>query len=97
MSEEWRELSWDDAMRRGYEALRGGEALYEEIDAEQGRSNIDSRSTCGALSSSSPKPTPGLPWRGSWAGNGTTTAVPPAEHRSCPLRPQTSGRDLGGR
>ena len=38
---EWRELTWDDAMRRGYEALRSGEALYEEIDAEQGRSNID--------------------------------------------------------
>jgi hypothetical protein len=38
---EWRELTWEDAMRRGYEALRGGEALYEEIDAEQGRSNID--------------------------------------------------------
>jgi hypothetical protein len=38
---EWRELTWEDAMRRGYEALRSGEALYEEIDAEQGRSNID--------------------------------------------------------
>src|SRR6266545_913890 len=38
---EWRELTWDDAMRRGYEALSSGEALYEEIDAEQGRSNID--------------------------------------------------------
>jgi predicted transcriptional regulator len=38
---EWRELTWDDAMRRGYEALVGGEALYEEIDAEPGRSNID--------------------------------------------------------
>jgi predicted transcriptional regulator len=38
---EWRELTWDDAMRRGHEALRSGEALYEEIDAEQGRSNID--------------------------------------------------------
>jgi len=38
---EWRELTWDDAMRRGYEALRSGEALYEEIDAEQGRSNLD--------------------------------------------------------
>jgi hypothetical protein len=38
---EWRELSWEDAMRRGYEALRSGEALYEEIDAELGRSNID--------------------------------------------------------
>src|SRR5215208_6976070 len=38
---EWRELTWDDAMQRGYEALSRGEALYEEIDAEQGRSNID--------------------------------------------------------
>ena len=38
---DWRELTWDDAMRRGYEALSSGEALYEEIDAEQGRSNID--------------------------------------------------------
>jgi len=36
-----RELTWDDAMQRGYEALSHGEALYEEIDAEQGRSNID--------------------------------------------------------
>jgi predicted transcriptional regulator len=38
---EWRELTWDDAMQRGYEALSRGEALYDEIDAEQGRSNID--------------------------------------------------------
>jgi hypothetical protein len=47
---EWRELTWDDAMRRGYEALVGGEALYEEIDAEQGRPTSTSRSTCGVLS-----------------------------------------------
>jgi hypothetical protein len=38
---EWKELTWEDAMRRGYQALRSGEALYEEIDAEQGRSNLD--------------------------------------------------------
>src|ERR671933_2097424 len=38
---EWREATWEDAMRRGYDALRSGEALYEEIDTEQGRSNID--------------------------------------------------------
>ena len=38
---EWRELTWDDAMQRGYEALSHGEGLYDEIDAEQGRSNID--------------------------------------------------------
>ena len=29
---EWTELTWDDAMQRGYEALSSGEALYEEID-----------------------------------------------------------------
>ena len=44
---EWRELTWEDAMRRGYEALRGGEVLYEEIDAEQGRSNIDIEEAAG--------------------------------------------------
>jgi predicted transcriptional regulator len=38
---EWRDLTWDDAMRRGYEALRSAEAIYNEIDAEAGRSNID--------------------------------------------------------
>jgi len=47
---EWRELTWDDAMQRGYEALSHGEALYDEIDAEQGRPTSTSRSTCGALS-----------------------------------------------
>jgi hypothetical protein len=43
---EWRKLSWDDAMQRGYEALVGGEALYDEIDVEPGRSTLISRSTC---------------------------------------------------
>ena len=38
---EKRELTWDDAMQRGYEALSHGEELYDEIDAERGRSNID--------------------------------------------------------
>jgi hypothetical protein len=28
-------------MQHGYEALVGGAALYEEIDAEEGRSNLD--------------------------------------------------------
>src|SRR4029453_9680122 len=37
----WRELTWDDAMQRGYDALSLGEALPDDIDAEQGRSNID--------------------------------------------------------
>ena len=30
---EWRELTWDDAIQWGDEALVGGEALYEKIDA----------------------------------------------------------------
>jgi hypothetical protein len=47
---QWRELTWDDAMQRGYEALVGGEALCEEIDAEQAGPTSTSRSTCGALS-----------------------------------------------
>jgi hypothetical protein len=51
------ELTWDDAIQRVYEALAGGEALYEEIDAEQGRSNIDTESACGALSAAPALPT----------------------------------------
>ncbi len=76
-------------MRRGDEALRSGEALYEEIDAELGRSNIDIEKYLRRAELKLAQPTPGLPWRGSWAGNGTTTA----EHRGCRLRPQTGGGD----
>src|SRR5215216_4518882 len=40
--------------------------------------------TRSMLSRRSPKPTPGLPWPGSWPGNGMTTAVGRlAEHHSC--------------
>jgi hypothetical protein len=38
---EGRELTWDDTRQGGYQALVDGEALYEEMDAEQGRCNID--------------------------------------------------------
>src|SRR4029453_14879345 len=80
----WRELTWDDAIQRGYEALAGGEARYEEVDTEQGRSNIDIESTCGSLTRTSPERMPGMPWRGSWAGDEPTTAVRRAERHTCP-------------
>ena len=38
---EGRELTWDDTRQGGDQALVGGEALYDGVDAEQGRSNID--------------------------------------------------------
>lgn len=38
---EWNELTWDEAMQRGYEALTTAEAIYEEMDALVGRSNVD--------------------------------------------------------
>jgi predicted transcriptional regulator len=37
----WNELTWDKAMQRAYEAVSLSERLYEEIDAEEGRSNVD--------------------------------------------------------
>jgi hypothetical protein len=37
---EWKTLTWDDAMQRGYEALIEAEAVHKEIE-EDGRSNID--------------------------------------------------------
>jgi hypothetical protein len=35
------ELTWNDAMRRGHAALIESESLYAEINAAEGRSNID--------------------------------------------------------
>jgi hypothetical protein len=35
------ELTWQEAMRRGYAALLDSENLYEDVDASEGRSNLD--------------------------------------------------------
>jgi predicted transcriptional regulator len=35
------ELSWSDAMRRAHQAVTLSEALYDEIDQSEGRSNLD--------------------------------------------------------
>jgi hypothetical protein len=35
------ELTWQEAMRRGHAALLDSAHLYDDIDAPQGRSNID--------------------------------------------------------
>jgi hypothetical protein len=37
----WDELSWEKAMRRAHEAVSLSERLYDEIDALEGRSNVD--------------------------------------------------------
>jgi hypothetical protein len=89
---EWRELTWDDAMQRGYEAFVGGEALYEEIDAEQGRSNIDIEKHLRRAELKLAQVHAWLAMARELAGNETTPAVGRlAEHRSCRLRPQTGG------
>jgi hypothetical protein len=38
---DYEELTWDEAMRRGRAALRASERLYDDINALEGRSNID--------------------------------------------------------
>jgi hypothetical protein len=35
------ELSWKEAMRRGHAALLDSEDLYDDINASEGRSNLD--------------------------------------------------------
>jgi hypothetical protein len=35
------ELSWNEAMDRGHAALVESERLYDEINASEGRSNLD--------------------------------------------------------
>jgi hypothetical protein len=38
---DFNELSWEEAMRRGHAALLDSEYLYDDINASEGRSNID--------------------------------------------------------
>ena len=35
------ELNWEEAMRRGHAALLDSEQLYDDINAAEGRSNLD--------------------------------------------------------
>jgi hypothetical protein len=35
------QLSWEEAMRRGHAALLDSEHLYDDINAMEGRSNLD--------------------------------------------------------
>jgi hypothetical protein len=35
------ELTWQEAMRRGHTALLDSEYLYDDINASEGRSNVD--------------------------------------------------------
>ena len=35
------ELTWEEAMRRGHAALLDFEHLYDDINASEGRSNLD--------------------------------------------------------
>jgi hypothetical protein len=35
------ELTWQEAMRQGHAALIESERLYEDINASEGRSNLD--------------------------------------------------------
>ena len=35
------ELNWEEAMRRGHSALLDSEQLYDDINAAEGRSNLD--------------------------------------------------------
>jgi predicted transcriptional regulator len=37
----WEELTWEKAMRHAHEAVAMSERLYDEIDALEGRSNVD--------------------------------------------------------
>ena len=40
------ELTWQEAMRQGHTALIESESLYDDINAAEGRSNLDIENTC---------------------------------------------------
>jgi hypothetical protein len=37
----FQDLTWQEAMRQGHEALMDSESLYADINAAEGRSNLD--------------------------------------------------------
>ena len=78
-----RELTWDDAMQRGYEALRSGEALDEEIDPEQGRSNIDIEKHLRRVDLKLAQANAWFAMARELGWRRDDTAVGHAEHRSC--------------
>jgi hypothetical protein len=38
---EWTTMTWSDAMQHGYQALCDADAIYDELDLERQRSNLD--------------------------------------------------------
>jgi len=70
------DLTWQEAMRQGHEALMESESLYADINTSEGRSNLDiSRSTCDERRYEPPRPRSGSPWPVSWAARASGTAT----------------------
>jgi hypothetical protein len=54
-------LTWQEAMRHGHAALVESERLYQDINAAEGRSNLDIENTSDEPKSKPPKPKSGSP------------------------------------
>jgi hypothetical protein len=69
------ELTWQEAMRRGHAALLDSEHLYDDINASEGRSNLDIEKHLRRSEVRPPRPASGSRWPTSLAARATATAT----------------------
>jgi hypothetical protein len=68
-------LNWEEAMRRGHAALLDSEHLYDDINASEGRSNLDIEKHLRRAEVKPPRPRSGSRWPESLAAKATAMAT----------------------
>ena len=68
-------LTWHEAMRQGHTALIESESLYADINASEGRSNLDIEKHLDEPRLKPPRPRSGSRWPASWAAKASATAT----------------------
>jgi hypothetical protein len=69
------ELTWHEAIRQGHTALIESERLYEDINAAEGRSNLDIEKHLRRAEVKPPRPRSGSRWPASWEARASGTAT----------------------
>ena len=69
------DLTWHEAMRLGHEALIESEHLYEDINASEGRSNLDIEKHLRRAEVRATRPRCGSRWPANWAARASGTAT----------------------
>jgi hypothetical protein len=68
-------LTWEEAMRRGHAAITEAERLYDDINASEGRSNLDIEKHLRRSEVKAARLRSGLRWPVSLAAKATAMAI----------------------